>query len=181
MRAVTTMFRLKVHLFVIFPLLCVLLLSPILCPSPLFGTFTFIMKGMRHRLQLSKSSRALNGGAYFSDVSGWKSILTSATEAYDHTESYRLLGFYLTITFCLKPTQQAVSLWNCRVCWRICLFYLYGFVTNGKYLWSPRREILQFQWQFQRETAWCAGIKTKKWLWDKNQVAYTILCGHMLL
>ena len=112
-------------------------------------------------LQLSKSSRALNGGAYFSDVSGWKSILTSATEAYDHTESYRLLGFYLTITFCLKPTQQAVSLWNCRVCWRICLFYLYGFVTNGKYLWSPRREILQFQWQFQLETAWCAGFKQK--------------------
>ena len=100
-------------------------------------------------IQLSKSSRALNGGAYFSDVSGWKSILTSATEAYDHTESYRLLGFYLTITFCLKPTQQAVSLWNCRVCWRICLFYLYGFVTAGKYLWSPRWEILQFQWQFQ--------------------------------
>ena len=100
-------------------------------------------------IQLSKSSRALNGGAYFSDVSGWKSILTSATEAYDHTESYRLLGFYLTITFCLKPTQQAVSLWNCRVCWRICLFYLYGFVTAGKYLWSSRREILQQTRQFQ--------------------------------
>ena len=108
-----------------------------------------------------KSSRAIHGGAYFPDVSGWKSILTSATEAYDHTESYRLLGFYLTITFCLKPTQQAVSLWNCRVCWRICLFYLYGFVTAGKYLWSPRWEILQFQWQFQLETAWCAGFKQK--------------------
>ena len=40
-------------------------------------------------------------------------------------------------------------------------FISYGFVTNGKYLWSPRREILQFQWQFQLETAWCAGFKQK--------------------
>ena len=70
-------------------------------------------------VQLSKSSRALNGGAYFSDVSGWKSILTSATEAHDHTESYRLLGFYLTITFCLNPAHQAVSYWNCHWNWRI--------------------------------------------------------------
>ena len=61
-------------------------------------------------VQLSLSSRGLHGGAYFSDVSGRKSILTSATEAYDHTESYRLLGFCLTITFCLNPAHQAVSL-----------------------------------------------------------------------
>ena len=53
-------------------------------------------------IQLSLSSRGLHGGAYFSDVSGRKSILTSATEAYDDTESYRLLGFCLTITFLFK-------------------------------------------------------------------------------
>ena len=48
-------------------------------------------------VQLSLSSRGLH-------VSGRKSILTSATEAYDHTESYRLLGFCLTITFLFKSS-----------------------------------------------------------------------------
>ena len=42
-------------------------------------------------VQMSKSSLALNGGAYFSDVSGWKSI---------PIRCYRLHGFCLTITFC---------------------------------------------------------------------------------
>ena len=102
-----------------------------------------------HQIQLSLSSRAIHGGAYFSDVSGWNSILISVPGPCEVTEWHRLLGFCLMITFCLNPAQQAVSLWNCRVCWRICLFYLYGFVTAGKYLWSPRWEILQFQWQFQ--------------------------------
>ena len=100
-------------------------------------------------VQLSLSSRAIHGGAYFSDVSGWNSILISVPGPCEVTEWHRLLGFCLTITFSLNPAHQAVSLWNCRVYWRICLFYLYGFVTNGKYLWSPRREILQYQWQFQ--------------------------------
>ena len=113
------------------------------------------------QIQLSLSSRALHGGAYFSDVSGWKSIPISVPGPYECLKWHRLLGFCLTITFCLNPAQQAVSLWNCRVCWRICLFYSYGFVTNGKYLWSPRWEILQFQWQFQLETAWCAGFRQK--------------------
>ena len=112
-------------------------------------------------IQLSTSSLAIHGGAIFSAVSGRKSIPISAIEAPEHGACYRVHGFYLTTTFCLNPAQQAVSLWNCRVCWRICLFYSYGFVTNGKYLWSPRREILQFQWQFQLETAWCAGFKQK--------------------
>ena len=40
-------------------------------------------------------------------------------------------------------------------------FFRMDLLKNGKYLWSPRREILQFQWQFQRETAWCAGFKQK--------------------
>ena len=113
------------------------------------------------QIQLSLSSRAIHGGAYFSDVSGWNSILISVPGPCEVTEWHRLLGFCLMITFCLNPAQQAVSLWNCRVCWRICLFYLYGFVTNGKYLWSPRREILQFQWQFQLETACCAKVEQK--------------------
>ena len=104
-------------------------------------------------LQLSLSSRGIHGGAYFSDVSGWKSILTSATEAYDHTESYRLLGSCLTIIFLFKSsTPGRFPLKLPCLLKDLLVFYLYGLVTNGKYLWSPRREILQFQWQFQRET-----------------------------
>ena len=112
-------------------------------------------------VQLSLSSRGLHGGAYFSDVSGWNSIPIIVPGPCECLEWHRLLGFCLTITFCLNPAHLAVSLWNCRVCWRICLFYSYRFVTNGKYLWSPRREILQFQWKFQLEMAWCAKIEQK--------------------
>ena len=70
-------------------------------------------------LQLSTSSLRIHGGAIFSAVSGRKSIPISAIEAPEHGAWYRLLGFYLTTTFCLNPAQQAVSYWNCRVCWRI--------------------------------------------------------------
>ena len=112
-------------------------------------------------LQLSTSSLAIHGGAIFSAISGRKSIPISAIKAPEHGARYRVHGFYLTTTFCSTLAQQAVSLWNCRVCWRISLFYSYGFVTNGKYLWSPRREILQFQWQFQLETACCAKVEQK--------------------
>ena len=114
-----------------------------------------------NKVQLSTSSLAIHGGAIFSAVSGRKSIPISAIEAPEHGAWYRVHGFYLTTTFCSTLAQQAVSLWNCRVCWRISLFYSYGFVTNGKYLWSPRREILQFQWQFQLETACCAKVEQK--------------------
>ena len=102
-----------------------------------------------HWLQLSTSSLAIHGGAIFSAVSGRKSIPISAIEAPEHGAWYRVHGFYLTTTFCLNPAQQAVSLWNCHVCFWICLFFSYGFVTAGKYLWSSRREILQQTRQFQ--------------------------------
>ena len=66
-------------------------------------------------IQLSLSSRAIHGGAYFSDVSGWNSIPISVPGPCEVTECNRLLGFCLTITFCLNPAHLAVSLWNCRV------------------------------------------------------------------
>ena len=113
------------------------------------------------QIQLSTSSLRIHGGAIFSAVSGRKSIPISAIEAPEHGACYRVHGFYLTTTFCSTLAQQAVSHWNCSVGWRICLSFSYGFVTADKYLWSPRREILQFQWQFQLETAWCAGFKQK--------------------
>ena len=84
-------------------------------------------------IQLSLSSRAIHGGAYFSDVSGWNSILISVPGPCEVTEWHRLLGFCLTITFCLNPAHQAVSNWNCHWNWRISHLgdhkYL-PFVTN---------------------------------------------------
>ena len=84
-------------------------------------------------LQLSKSSRAFFWGAYFSAVSGWKSIPISVPGPYKCPECNRLLGFCLTITFCLNPAHQAVSNWNCHWNWRISHLgdhkYL-PFVTN---------------------------------------------------
>ena len=74
-------------------------------------------------IQLSTSSLAIHRGAIFSAVSGRKSIPISAIEAPEHGAWYRVHGFYLTTTFCLNPAQQAVSLWNCRVCFWICLFF----------------------------------------------------------
>ena len=63
-------------------------------------------------IQLSKSSRGLHGGAYFSDVSGWKSIPISVPGPCEVTESYRLLGFCLTYSFILSHT---FTLDQCRV------------------------------------------------------------------
>ena len=84
-------------------------------------------------LQLSTSSLTIHGGAIFSAVSGRKSIPISAIEAPEHGAWYRLLGFCLTITFCLIPAHQAVSYWNCHWYWRISRLgdhkYL-PFVTN---------------------------------------------------
>ena len=60
-------------------------------------------------IQLSTSSLRIHGGAIFSAVSGRKSIPISAIEAPEHGAWYRLLGFYLTTTFCSTLAQQAVS------------------------------------------------------------------------
>ena len=92
----------------------------------------YISSGFRN-IQLSTSSLAIHGGAIFSAVSGRKSIPISAIEAPEHGAWYRLLGFCLTITFCLIPAHQAVSYWNCHWYWRISRLgdhkYL-PFVTN---------------------------------------------------
>ena len=84
-------------------------------------------------VQLSTSSLAIHEGAIFSAVSGRKLIPISAIEAPEHGAWYRLLGFCLTITFCLIPAHQAVSYWNCHWYWRISRLgdhkYL-PFVTN---------------------------------------------------
>ena len=132
-------------------------------------------------VQLSLSSRGLHGGAYFSDVSGWKSIPISVPGPYECLKWHRLLGFCLTITFCLNPAQQAVSLWNCRVCWRICLFYSYGFVLQlGNTCGLQGGKSFNFNGNFKGKRPGVLDLN-KKWSWDKNQVAYCILGTYKLL
>ena len=74
-------------------------------------------------LQLSKSKESKNGGALNSAVCGWKLILISAPEPYEHRECARLLFFYQPGTFPLAHTythhpllhehfQQAVYGWK---------------------------------------------------------------------
>ena len=55
-------------------------------------------------LQLSKSSQAKNGGAYFSAVCGSNLVPVSATEGHEHRVCNRLLGFYPPGTFVLPHT-----------------------------------------------------------------------------
>ena len=53
--------------------------------------------------QLSRSSRAIQWGAYFSVVCGWKYIPFSASEPYDHQECDGLLVFHPRATLFLLP------------------------------------------------------------------------------
>ena len=55
-------------------------------------------------VQLSKSSQAKNGGAYFSAVCGSNLVPVSATEGHEHRVCNRLLGFYPPGTFVLPHT-----------------------------------------------------------------------------
>ena len=57
-------------------------------------------------VQLSKSSRSIHEGAYFSAVSGWKSILISVPGPYKCTECYRLLVFSSPAT-CFAPNSHS--------------------------------------------------------------------------
>ena len=64
------------------------------------------------KLQLSKSSLIKQGGAYFSAISGWKSILMSAPEAYEHRECCGLLVLSLTLTLFTTSTKHHGSCWG---------------------------------------------------------------------
>ena len=71
------------------------------CFNPLWFTIPFYV-------QLSKSSRAFFWGAYFSAVSGWKSIPISVPGPYECLEWYRLLVFFSPPTAFVLP--QAVTM-----------------------------------------------------------------------
>ena len=71
-----------------------------------------IVKPEPWHLQLSKSSLIKQGGAYFSAISGWKSILMSAPEAYEHRECCGLLVLSLTLTLFTTSTKHHGSCWG---------------------------------------------------------------------
>ena len=90
---------------------------------------------MRHYLQLSKSSRSKNGGAYFSAVCGSNLVPVSATEAHWHRVCDRLLGFFSRAHFfCFPEVCRAQSCSACRpTLWK------YGW-KDDKYLWAPKSQ-----------------------------------------
>ena len=133
------------------------------------------------KLQLSKSSRALNGGAYFSDVSGWKSIPISVPGPYECLKWHRLLGFCLTITFCLIPAHQAVSLWNCHWNWRISRLEDHKYLPAVKQIHTNKtNKSFNKHGNFKGKRPVVLDLN-KKWSWDKNQAAHGILWAHPVL
>ena len=62
-------------------------------------------------LQLTKSSRAIQWGAIFSAVFGWKLILISSPEAYEHRECCGLLVFLSCSLLFTTSTKHHGSHW----------------------------------------------------------------------
>ena len=86
-------------------------------------------------VQLSKSSRSKNGGAYFSAVCGSNLVPVSATEAHWHRVCDRLLGFFSRAHFfCFPEVCRAQSCSACRL-----TLWKYGW-KDEKYLWAPKSE-----------------------------------------
>ena len=87
------------------------------------------------KVQLSKSSRSKNGGAYFSAVCGSNLVPVSATEAHWHRVCDRLLGFFSRAHFfCFPEVCRAQSWTACRpTLWK------YGW-KDDKYLWAPKSQ-----------------------------------------
>ena len=132
-------------------------------------------------IQLSLSSRGLHGGAYFSDVSGWKSIPISVPGPYECLKWHRLLGFCLTITFCLIPAHQAVSLWNCHWNWRISRLEDHKYFPAVKQIHTNKtNKSFNKHGNFKGKRPGVLDLN-KKWSWDKNQVAYCILGTYTVL
>ena len=63
-------------------------------------------------VQLSKSSPAKNGGAYFSAVCGSNLVPVSATEAHWHRVCDRLLGFFSRAHFFCFPEVCRAQSWT---------------------------------------------------------------------
>ena len=87
-------------------------------------------------VQLSKSSLIKQGGAYFSAISGWKSILMSALEAYGHRECCRVPFISLTLTFVLSFRSLPCSrqLFN-RICSKTAKMCIY-WTNPGESFWN---------------------------------------------
>ncbi len=89
----------------------------------------------KDHLQLSKSSRSKNGGAYFSAVCGSNLVPVSATEAHWHRVCDNLLGFFSRAHFfCFPEVCRAQSCSACRL-----TLWKYGW-KDEKYLWAPKSQ-----------------------------------------
>ena len=145
----------------------------------LYLQLSFIQQKIILYLQLSKSSRAFFGGAYFSAVSGWKSIPISVPGPYECLEWYRLLVFSPPTTFVLPQTVTMLLLLHWRVKW----IYAWAGLTD---LWDKQIHESCFCTNLfeilteQRGRCDCLGQNKSCWLW-KKQVAYSILGTHTVL
>ena len=120
---------------------------------------TLSSEGNSSYVQLSKSSRALNGGAYFSAVSGWKSIPISVPGPYECLECYRLLVFFTTNNFSFAPNSHndPTAPWVFQI--DLCRNRTHGFVC------------LTNQWgQLKHKSIWHAnGAAGALWLFGAKQ------------
>ena len=131
-------------------------------------------------LQLAKSSLAIHGGAIFSAVCGWKSILISAPEPYKHRECCRLLvfppgaTFFLPYTCTLLPLFSGHFKWICAEAGHMDLFlwqiHVTCFSTNPFEMPTEQRKQCACEWRAK-----------KKLLLVEKQAAYSILCAYMVL
>ena len=145
----------------------------------LYLQLSFIQQKIILYLQLSKSSRAFFGGAYFSAVSGWKSIPISVPGPYECLEWYRLLVFFTTNNFCFAPNSHNAPAAPLACQMDLCLSWPHWFVrqTNPwvlflhKSIWNTHGAV---------GSLWLFGAKLKL-LVVKKQVAYTILGTHTVL
>ena len=87
-------------------------------------------KHFKMLLQLSKSSRAFFWGAYFSAVSGWKSIPISVPGPYECLKWYRLLVFFTTNNFCFAPNSHNAPAAPLACQMDLCLSWPHWFVRQ---------------------------------------------------
>ena len=137
------------------------------------STLRFTLLWFWGNLQLSKSSRALNGGAYFSDVSGWKSIPISVPGPYKCPECYRLLVFFITSNFFFAPNSHNAHAAPWAFQMDLCLSWPHWFVRQT----NPWVLFLHKSIWNTHGAAGALGLfgAKKKLLVMKKQVAYTIL------
>ena len=137
-------------------------------PIGILEKATRIIFSCLRNLQLSKSSLAINGGAFFSAVSGWKSIPISVPGPYKCPEWYRLSTCFFhhqQLFFCPKQSQRPAAPWVFQI--DLCRNRTHGFVclTNQwgqikhKSIWNAHRA---------EGSRWVCGAKEKLMVMKKT-------------